>query len=257
MRKCTLACLVASSTLGHRAAAQARPPARPITLDTVAVTGQVRQLTLLPPGEKTTRFSGLPLPPGRRVAVRFQPPGAGHEYDIRSVTLHFSNLFNASSTGSLLVQLARADSAGAPTSHSLLPAAYVLTARQVRRARHGALTLALQGQLPLPPQGIFVVLTGAPAPGEAFVADTFKLEKHGGEQRRVAYVQVRSQASGTIRLVSAADFINLPTVVTTEQPVTWSFWQRDQLWHRSLLSVPQVPHYRPHNYWVELGVTEL
>lgn len=147
-----------------------------MALDTVAVTGKVQQLTLVPPGEKSGRFSGLPLPPGKRVAVWFQRPTAAHEYDIRSVTLHFADYFNASSTGSLLVQLTPADSTGAPGGQALLPAAYVLTARQVRRCRHGTLTLALQGQLPLPPQGVFVVLTGAPALGEVAVADTFKLE---------------------------------------------------------------------------------
>lgn len=257
MQHATLLRLLTLGALGHQAAAQTSLADQPVALDTVAVTGKVQQLTLLPPGEHATRFSGLPLPPGRRVAVRFRPPTAGHEYDIRSVTLHFADYFNTSSTGSLLVQLARADSAGAPTSQYLLPVPFVLTARQARRARHGALTLALQGSLQLPPQGIFVLLTGAPTPGETFVADTFKLEKRGGELHRIAYVQVRSQASGTTRLVNAADFISLLIITTTEQPVTWSFWLRDQQWHRSPLSVPQVPHYHPHNYWVEMGVTEL
>lgn len=73
----------------------------------------------------------------------------------------------------------------------------------------------------------------------------------------MAYVQVHNPASGATRLVNAADFISLPTVATTELPVTWSFWPRDQRWHRSPLTLPQVPHYRPHNYWVKLGVIEL
>lgn len=233
------------------------PVAKDISLDTVAVSGLVRQLSLLPPGEKPSALSGLSVSPGHRVAVRYQPPSPEHEYDIRSVTLHFNTLFNASSTGSLLVQLALADSSGAPSTTYLLPAPFIITDKQVRRAQHRTITLAVQGNgLHLAKNGVFVVLTGAPAATDRFVKDTAITEKRGNN-RRVAYVQVQDLRSGTYRLVSNADFLTLPVAHTTEQPVTWSFWQLDQYWHRAPLSLPQVPQYRPHNYWVELGVAEL
>jgi hypothetical protein len=250
---------LALAAIKHRAHAHAVTPtaATGISLDTVAVSGSVRQLSLLPPGEKPAALSGMPVAPGHRVAVRYQPPSAGHEYDIRSVTLHFHTLFNASSAGSLLVQLALADSSGAPSATYLLPKPFVITDRQVRRAQHHTITLAVQGhELRLAKQGVFVVLTGAPAVTDRFVADTVITEKHG-KNRRVAYVKVQDLRSGAYRLISNADFLSVPLAHTTEEPVTWSFWPRDQQWHRAPTSLPQVPRYRPTNYWVELGVTEL
>ena len=251
--------LATLATINYGSCAQiARPtPATGISLDTVAILGSVRQLSLLPPGEKPAALSGMPVSPGHRVAVRYQPPAAGHEYDIRSVTLHFNTLFNASSAGSLLVQLALADSSGAPAAPYLLPEPFVITAKQVRRAQHHTITLAVQGTgLRLVPNGVFVVLAGAPAPTDHFIADTIVVEKHG-QKRRVAYVKVQDLRSGAYRFISNADFLSLPLAHTTEEPVTWNFWPRDQRWHRAPFSLPQVPHYRPSNYWVELGVTEL
>ena len=244
---------------GPPAAAQspALRPVKGISLDTVAVSGHVRQLSLLPPGEKSSALIGLPLSPGHRVDVRYEPPAPGHEYDIRSVTLHFNTLFNQSATGSLLVQLALADSSGAPSATYLLPAPFRLTDKQVRRAPHRTITLAVRvGELRLPKTGLFVVLTGALAATDRFVADTTIAEKRG-QNHRVAYVKVQDLRNGAYRLLSTADFITLPIAHTTEQPVTWSFWPRDQHWHQLPLSVPQVPRYKPFNYWVELGVIEL
>jgi hypothetical protein len=244
---------------GHPACAQLRtsPQAASISLDTVAVSGRVRQLSLLPPGEKPSAVVGLSVSPGHRVAVRYQPPSPEHEYDIRSVTLHFNTLFNQSSAGSLHVQLALADSSGAPSATYLLSVPFVITDKQVRRAARRTITLAVQGSgLALAKRGVFVVLTGAPSITDRFVADTTIAEKHGKHQQ-VAYVKVQDWRTGTYRLISSADFLTVPVAHTTELPVTWSFWQRDKQWHRAPLTLPQVPHYRPHNYWVELGVTEL
>ncbi|RZK87174.1 MAG: hypothetical protein EOO62_39665 [Hymenobacter sp.] len=245
--------------LGHSTFAQilAPPQAATIALDTVAVSGRVRQLSLLPPGEKPSAVVGLAVSPGHRVAVRYQPPSPEHAYDIRSVTLHFNTLFNQSSAGSLHVQLALADSSGAPSATYLLPAPFVITDKQVRRAPHHTITLAVRGSgLGLAKNGVFVVLTGAPSSTERFVADTVIAEKRGKHQQ-VAYVKVQDLRTGAYRLISNADFLTLPVAHTTELPVTWSFWQRDKQWHRAPLTLPQAPHYQPHNYWVELGVTEL
>ena len=228
-----------------------------ISLDTVAVAGRVRQLSLLPPGEKPSAIVGLSLSPGHRVAVRYQPPSLAHEYDVRSITLHFNTLFNQSSTGSLLVQLALADSSGAPSATYLLPTPFVITAKQMRQATHRTITLAVQSNgLSLPKNGLFVVLTGAPAATERFITDTVITEKRG-QHRRVAHTKVQDLRSGAYRLLSNADFITLPIARTLEEPVTWSRWPRDQQWHRLAFSLASVPQYRPFNYWVELGVTEL
>lgn len=250
---------LAAVGIGHHTLAQptTQPLAKSISLDTVAVSGQVRQLSLVPPGEKPSGVVGLPVSPGHRVAVRYQPPSPEHEYDIRSVTLHFNTLFNQSSAGSLLVQLALADSSGAPSATYLLPAPFIISDKQVRRASHRTITLALQGSgLTLAKNGVFVVLVGAAGTTDRFVADTVITEKRSKHQQ-VAYVKVQDLRSGAYRLISSADFLTLPVAHTAEAPVTWSFWQRDQQWHRAPLTLPQMPHYQPHNYWVELGVAEL
>lgn len=246
--------LIAAS-FSHSTFAQAfiLPQAASISLDTVAVSGRGRQLSL-PPGEKPSAVVGLPVSPGHRVAVRHQPPSPEHEYDIQSVTLHFNTLFNQSSAGSLLVQLALADSSGTPYTTYLLPAPFIITDKQVRRAPRRAITLAVQGSgLTLAKNGVFVVPTGAPGRTDRFVADTLIAEKRG-KQHQIAYVKVQDVRTGAYRLISNADFLTLPT---TARPVTWSFWQRNQLWHRASFTLPQAPRYQPHNYWVALGMTEL
>jgi hypothetical protein len=231
-------------------------PAHNVSLDTVAVTGQVRQLTLLPLGAKASAIGGFPLSPEHRVAIKYQPPTTTHEYDIRSVTLHFNTLFNSSSTGRVQVQLALADSSGAPSSTYLLPTPFILTSKQVRRARQHTITLSVQdNHLLLPPTGVFVVLTGLAVATDEFTNDTLISQKHATNQ--LSYVKVRSKASGAYRLVSQSDFVTLPIAYTTQLPVTWSWWKRDQQWHRLSFSLANVPQYRPFNYWVELGVTEL
>jgi hypothetical protein len=230
--------------------------AKLISLDTVAVTGQIRQLTLLPLGAKPSALGGFSLSPAHRVAIRYQPPTTEHEYDIRSVTLHFNTLFNSSSTGRVQVQLALPDSSGAPASTYLLPTPFILTAQQVRRARQHTITLSVQGNhLALPPSGIFVVLTGLAAATEQFISDTLISQKHAKGQQ--SYVKMSTKDSRAYRLVSQSDFLTLPIIYTTQPPVTWSWWKRDQQWHRLAFSVASVPQYRPFNYWVELGVTEL
>jgi hypothetical protein len=155
------------------------------------------------------------------------------------------------------VQLALADSNGAPSATYLLPAPFVITDKQVRRAAHRTVTLAVQSSgLSLPKNGLFVVLTGALAATERFIADTVISEKRGLRQR-VAYIKVQDLRNGAYHLISDADFITIPIAHTTEEPVTWCFWQRDQQWHRLPVSQPQIPHYLPFNYWIELGVKEL
>jgi hypothetical protein len=100
------------------------------------------------------------------------------------------------------------------------------------------------------------VLTGALTAAERFVTDTVITEKRG-QHRRVAHTKVQDLRSGAYRLISNANFITIPISHTFEEPVTWSLWPRDQQWHRLAFSLPSAPQYRPFNYWIELGVTEL
>jgi hypothetical protein len=249
---------LAVASIAPQAYAQASKPLQTnnISLDTVAVSGRVRQLSLLPPGEKPSTLGGFSVSPGHRIAVWYQPPASEHEYDIRSVTLHFNTLFNASSAGSLLVQLALADSSGAPSATYLLPNPFLITNKQVRRASHRAITLSVQGnELRLAKTGIFVVLIGAPDATDRFITDTVITAKRGKYQR-LAYVKVQDIRNGVYRLISNADFLTLPVAYTTAPTMTWSFWQRDQQWRRVPSALPNAPHYRPYNYWIELGVTE-
>ena len=118
------------------------PPLPPLraTLDTVAVTGTTRVLTLAAaPGPE---LLGFPLSPGVQRAVFYARPSAEHEYDLSAVHVLVSNQSNRSSTGQVLIDLVLPDSVThSPTGRCLLPTPLVLTNREVRKAKQGLLTL--------------------------------------------------------------------------------------------------------------------
>lgn len=248
--------LLALSGIGHWAAAQ---PSRSIRLDTVAVSGKVQQLTLLPPGEVGGNLRGVPLQPTRRVAVLYQPPTLAHEYDLRSVTLHFSDQYNATSEGrvQVQVQLALPDSSGNPSATGLLANAFELSARQIRRSKNQAVTLSLQGaHLTLPPQGLFVMLTGLPEPGDRFLKDT-TVASPRKPFLPLAASKVQRTQTGRYRVVNIVDFINPAIVRTNQLPMSWQFGQHDRQWRRLLINTPNCSKCLVFNYWIDLGVTEL
>ena len=171
--RCLLAggLLAGAATTAHAQTTPPRPPLRAM-LDTVAVTGTIRVLTLAAaPGPDIPVNS---LRPGRKTAMLHQPPTGTHEYDLTGIRVLVSEKYNMSSTGILLVNLMLPDSiTHAPSSRALLPAPIAVTDREVRRAKDGVLTLDVRAlRITLPTTGVFVVAEGAPEPPYHYLGDT-------------------------------------------------------------------------------------
>lgn len=222
--------LAGAATCAHAQTTPPRPPLR-ATLDTVAVTGTTRVLTLASaPGQD---IPARVLSPGVRIAVLHTPPAGAHEYDLTDIRILVSKQANLSNTGMLLVNLVLPDSSThAPSIRALLPAPIAITDREVRRAKNGVLTLDVRAyHLTMPAAGVFVVAEGAPKPPYRYLGDTLFASRGFGTH--LAYVHVRlgdpSKASRQ-RIVNAMDFICVRDIRTTIQPQTWDYRPKKAVW---------------------------
>ena len=246
--------LASVATYAH---AQTTPPLPPLRapLDTVAVTGTTRVLTLAAaPGPE---FLGFPLSPGVQRAVFYARPSAEHEYDLSAVHVLVSNQSNRSSTGQVLIDLVLPDSVThSPTGRCLLPTPLVLTNREVRKAKQGLLTLDVRAYHPtIPAAGVFVRATGQTTPGHQFRGDTLLLTS---KNARSVYVKVADQAHpGTLRVVNAVDFICIRDIRTTSQPQTWDYNNRTRTWQQRKAAYARCPQCAISNAGLELVVREL
>ena len=255
--------LLATGLLAGAAAtahAQTTPP-RPTlqaTLDTVAVTGTTRVLTLASaPGPELAIRA---LSPGVRIAVLHTPPAGPHEYDLTGIRILVSKQYNQSNTGMLLVNLMRPDSSThAPSTRALLPAPIAVTDREVRRAKNGVLTLDVRAyHLTMPATGIFVVAEGAPKPPYRYLGDTLFASRGFGTH--FAYVHVRLGNPATPRrqrIVNAMDFICVRDIRTAAQPQTWDYRPKKASWVQRQASYPKCPQCTISNAGLELVVREL
>lgn len=255
--------LLAGGLLTRAAAtahAQTTPP-RPTlkaTLDTVAVTGTTRVLTLAAaPGPELAIRA---LTPGVRMAVLHTPPAGPHEYDLTSIRILVSKSGNLSNTGMLLVSLMLPDSSThAPSSRALLPAPIAVTDREVRRAKNGVLTLDVRAyHLTMPAAGVFVVAEGATKPPYRYLGDTLFASKGFGVH--LAYVHVRlgnPKRPGRQRIVNAMDFICVRDIRTTLPPQTWDYRPKKAAWVQRLAAYPKCPQCVISNAGLELVVREL
>ena len=255
--------LLASSLLAGAATtahAQTTPPLPPLkaTLDTVAVTGTTRVLTLAAaPGPDMPGRSHWPQV---RTAVFYAPPSGPHEYDLAGIRVLVSKQYNRSSTGLLLVNLVLPDdSAHGPSTRELLPAPIAITDREVRRAKDGVLTLDVRAhRLTLPATGIFVVAEGAPEPPYRYLGDTIFAERSMSKAMPSVHVRLANPATpGKQRLVNAMDFISVRDIRTTVQPQTWDFSRKRGIWVQRQLSRQKCPQCIISNAGLELVVREL
>ncbi|MET4075961.1 hypothetical protein [Hymenobacter sp. UYCo722] len=255
--------LLASALLAGAAAtthAQTTPPPPPLraTLDTVAVMGTTRVLTLASaPGPELAIRA---LTPGVKMAVLHLPPAGPHEYDLTGIRILVSKQYNQSNTGMLLVSVLLPDgSTHAPSTRALLPAPIAVTDREVRRAKNGVLTLDVRAyHLTLPATGVFVVAEGAPKPPYRYLGDTVFASKGFGEHR--AYVHVRLGNPATPRrqrIVNAMDFICVRDIRTALPPQTWDYRPKKAAWVQRLAAYPQCPQCVISNTGLELVVREL
>ena len=249
--------LVGASTAAHAQTTPPRPPMR-ATLDTVAVTGTTRVLTLASaPGPDLAVRS---LTPGVKTAVLHLPPAGPHEYDLTGIRILVSKQYNLSNTGILLVNLVLPDSSThAPSTQALLPAPIAVTDREVRRAKNGVLTLDVRAyRLTLPVAGVFVVAEGAPKPPYRYLGDTLFASKGFGTH--LPYVHVRLGKMGTSRrqrIVNAADFICVRDIRTSAQPQTWDYRIKQAAWAQRQAFYPKCPKCIISNAGLELVVREL
>lgn len=234
-----------------------RPPLR-ATLDTVAVTGTTRVLTLAaaPGPELAVRV----FSPGVKIAVLHRPPAGPHEYDLTAIRLLVSKQGNLSNTGLLLINLMVPDSSTkAPSQRALLPAPIAVTDREVRRAKNGVLTLDVRAyHLTMPAAGVFVVAEGAPKPPYRYLGDTVFASRGFGVHR--AYVHVRLGNPATPRrqrIVNAMDFICVRDIRTTVSPQTWDYRPKKAAWVQRLAAYPKCPQCVISNAGLELVVREL
>ena len=257
--RCLLAggLLAGAATTAHAQTTPPRPPLRAM-LDTVAVTGTIRVLTLAAaPGPDIPVNS---LRPGRKTAMLHQPPTGAHEYDLTGIRVLVSEKYNMSSTNILLVNLMLPDSiTHAPSSRALLSAPIAVTDREVRRAKDGVLTMDVRAlRITLPVTGVFVVAEGAPEPPYRYLGDTIFAERGFGKQRPFVHVRLANPATPLKeRIVNATDFICIRDIRTTVQPQTWDYRPQKGAWVQRQASYPSCPQCVISNAGLELVVREL
>ena len=248
--------LAGAATTAHAQSAPPLPPLR-ATLDTVAVTGTTRVLTLAAaPGPD---MPGFPLSPGIQKAVFYARPSPEHEYDLSAIRVLVSNQFNRSSTGQVLLDLVLPDSSThGPTGRRLLPAPLVLTDHEVRKAKKGVLTLDVRAHhLAIPASGVFVLVQGQPTPGDQYLGDTL-VQLHKKDGHRAVYVKLADAAHpGALHVVNATDFICVRDIRTTGQPQTWDYNNRTHAWQQRKATHPNCPQCAISNAGLELVVREL
>ena len=227
-------------------------------LDTVAVTGTTRVLTLASaPGPDVVSLS---LTPDRKFAVFHVPPSHSHEYDLTGIRVLVSKQYNRSNTGRLLLNLALPDSSThAPSARLLLPTPIAVTDREVRRAQNGVLTLDVRAyHLTMPATGLFVVAEGAPEPPYRYLGDTTFADGGFGKSRPFVHVRLANPANPQKqRFVNAMDFINVRGVRTPGQPQTWDYRPKKGGWVQRQASYPNCPQCIISNAGLELVVREL
>ena len=241
--------------------AQTTPPLPTLkaALDTVAVTGTTRVLTLASaPGPE---LAGRAHWPKIRSAVFYAPPAGSHDYDLIGIRVLVSKQYNRSNTGVLLLSLMLPDSSThGPSARALLPAPIAVTDREVRRAKNGVLELDIRShQLTLPAKGLFVVAEGAPEPPYRYLGDTIFAERSLGKSA-VPSVHVRlvnPANPGKQRIINAMDFISVRSIRTTARPQTWDYNNRAQAWQQRQASYPNCPKCVISNAGLELVVREL
>lgn len=250
----TTGLLAGAATTAH---AQTAPSLRAI-LDTVAVTGTTRVLTLAAaPGPDIPVNS---LRPGRKTAVLHLPPAGAHEYDLTGIRVLVSEKYNMSSTGILLVNLMLPDSSThAPSTRALLPTPIVITDREVRRAKDGVLTLDVRAHhITLPASGVYVVAEGAPEPPYRYLGDTIFAERGFGKQRPFVHVRLANPATPRKEhIINATDFICIRDIRTTVQPQTWDYRPQKGVWVQRQASYPNCSQCIISNSGLELVVREL
>lgn len=263
--------LAAALVAGAATTTHAQPtpplPTLKAVLDTVAITGHTRILTLAAaPGPDISIRSLLP---GLKMAVLHTPPAATHEYDLTGIRVLVSKKYNLSNTGMLLVNLMLPDSSThAPSTRALLPAPLAVTDHQVRRAKNGVLTLDVRPyHLTLPASGVFVVAEGAPEPPYRYLGDTLFANRPLGRftpssRKRPSlpsmHVRLVNQAHPERqRLVNSADFICVRDIRTSVEPQTWDFTPRRGTWRKRELFNPKCPTCIISNAGLELVVREL
>jgi hypothetical protein len=249
--------LAGAATSVRAQTAPALPPLR-ATLDTVAVTGTTRMLTLVSaPGPDVSERS---LTPGTKVAVRYTPPAGPHEYDLTGIRVLVSGKYNLSSTGLLLIRLMLPDSSThGPSTRALLPAPIAISDREVRRAKDGLLTLDVRAyHLILPATGVFVVAEGAPEPPYRYLGDTVFADHGFGKPQPSVHVRLGNPATPRKqRIVNAMDFICVRNIRTTVQPQTWDYYPKKAVWRQREAFYPKCPQCVISNAGLELVVREL
>ena len=248
--------LAGAATTVHAQTASLPPPLR-ATLDTVAVTSTTRVLTLAAaPGPE---LPGFPMTPKIQKAVFYARPTLEHEYDLIAVRMLVSDEFNRSNTGQVLIDLVLPDSSThGPSTRHLLPAPLLVTAREVRKAKKGLITLDVRAQhISIPATGVFVVAGGRPLPGDQYLGDTLLL-MNKREMRRAVYVKIGSSANpGALRVVNATDFISIREIRTAGQPQSWDFNTRTGMWQQRQAAYSHCPKCVISNAGLELVVREL
>ena len=251
----TTGLLAGAATTAH---AQTTPLLR-ATLDTVAVTGTTRVLTLAAaPGPD---LPGFPMTPNTQKAVFYAQPSSEHEYDLTAIRVLVSEGFNRSSTGRVFIDLVLPDSSThGPSTRHLLPTPLVITDREVRKAKKELITLDLRPyHLAIPASGIFVLASGQAPIGEKHMGDTL-VQRHKGDNihRGAVYVKLTNQAHPTsLRVVNATDFICIRDIRTASQPQTWDYNNRLMAWQQRKAAYAHCPQCVISNAGLELVVREL
>ena len=249
--------LLASAATSTQAQTAPPLPTLKATLDTVAVTGTTRVLTLA-----SALGPDIPLrvlTPGMQVAVFHARPSLEHEYDLMAIRVFVSGQFNRSNTGQVLINLVLSDSSThAPSELRLLPTTLVVTDREVRKAKKGLLTLDLRPyHLSIPANGIFVLAQGQPSAGDKFLGDTL-IQKDNEKVGGAFYIKLGSLAHpGPIRVVNAMNFICIRDIRTTVQPQTWDYYPKKAMWRQRKAFYPKCPQCVISNAGMELVVREL
>jgi len=233
------------------------PKALRVALDTVAVRGSTRLLTLAPDtGENLPLRS---LSPGHKVAVFYAPPGPGHEYDLKALRLLVSDRHNLSSTGQLLINFVLPDSlTHAPTGRALLSTPLLLTDRDVRRAKQGAYTFDVAAhRITMPAGGLFIVAEGIPEPPFVFAGDTVIRPSKNSPPAMYVNLKRATAPQARPKVVNATNFIALRDVRTATEPQTWDFSPPRNAWKKRQLVYEKCPRCIISNAGIELVVQEL
>lgn len=250
--------LLAGATTTAHAQTTAPQPTLKATLDTVAVTGSTRVLTLAAaPGPDLAIRA---LTPGVKMAVLHLPPAGTHEYDLTGIRIMVSKQYNMSNTGMLLVNVVLPDSSThAPSTRALLPAPIAVTDREVRRAKNGVLTLDVRAyHLTMPAAGLFVVAEGTPKPPYRYLGDTLLASKGFGTHLPYMHVRLGNPTKPRRqRIVNAMDFICIRDIRTTSQPRTWDYRPKKATWAQRQAIYPKCPQCVISNAGLELVVREL